>query len=141
MRGNKVWDLLFLVVVPAIKHLMTPILNQPGFVNYFSPMVISFGKNDRFIDLHNGTTFYYLLEMPEANPVIQWKKQLLRFYFLAFCNMAERIQRGELSEPISIRGSSYFLNARTARKIGFTVGSNTCPTKVNITPNYLVTNR
>jgi len=137
VRGEKIWCLLIFFVVPAIQFLATPIFTQLGFYHYYSPMVVSFGKNERYIDLHNGTSFDYLFEMSGIRPGIHWKKRMLRHYLQALCNIAERIRKGELPDSLSIRGSSYFISPRTAAKLGFTVGSTSLLEKVNISLNYL----
>ncbi len=137
VNESKLWMLFIFVMVPIIQFLITPIFTLLGLYTYYSPMVVSFGSNKRLIDLHNGSSFDYLLEMSGTKPGIIWKKKMLCHYLTALLNIIKQIENGDLSDTITIRGSSYFLNQRSAEKLGFRVNSTSIAEKVNIALNYV----
>jgi hypothetical protein len=133
---SKIWMLLIFMMVPVIQFLITPLFTLLNFYTYYSPMVVSFGNNKRFIDLHNGTSFDYFLEMTKIRPGIKWKNKMLYYYLDALLKIILQIESGDLSKTTIIRGSSYFLSERSAKKLGFTVNSTSIIEKLNIVLNY-----
>jgi hypothetical protein len=99
-------------------------------------MVVSFGNNKRMIDLHNGTSFDYLFEMSKIKAGIKWKNKMLFFYLKALVNIISQIENGDLANSTIIRGSSYFLSERSAKKLGFSVNKTSMVEKINIALNY-----
>ena len=75
---SAVWSLAIFLVVPAIQFLATPLFTVLGWYTYHSPMVVSFGGSKRVIDLHNGSSFDYLLEMRGVRPGAAWKQTMMR---------------------------------------------------------------
>lgn len=100
-------------------------------------MVVSFGNNQKTIDLHNGSSFDYLTKMSHVQPGIEWKNKMLYYYLSALLNIIHDIENKKLSPDISIRGSSYFLSQRSADKLGFTVNKTSFIEKLNISLNYI----
>lgn len=134
---SKIWMLLIFILVPVIQFLITPLFTLLNFYTYYSPMVVSFGNNKRLIDLHNGTSFDYLLKMSKIKPGIRWKNKMLYYYLDALLKIILQIENGDLSNTTVIRGSSYFLSQRSAEKLGFTVSSTSIIEKLNIVLNYV----
>ena len=133
----KIWMLLIFIMVPIIQFLITPLFTLLNFYTYYSPMVVSFGNNKKFIDLHNGTSFDYLLEMSKIKPGIRWKNKMLFFYLNALLEIILQIENGSLSSTTVIRGSSYFLSRRSAEKLGFKINTTSIMEKFNIALNYV----
>lgn len=125
------------IMVPIIQFLITPLFTLLNFYTYYSPMVVSFGNNKRFIDLHNGASFDYLMEMPHIKPGIKWKNKMLHHYLNALLKIINQIENEVLPSNITIRGSSYFLGQRSAEKLGFKVSKASFLEKLNITLNYV----
>lgn len=134
---SKIWILAIFIIVPLIQFLITPLFTSVNFYHYYSPMVVSFGNNKRLIDLHNGTSFDYLMEMSQVNPGIQWKSKMLYYYLEALLTIILQIENDSLPSNIVIRGSSYFLRQRSAEKLGFKVNNASILEKLNIILNYI----
>lgn len=134
---SKIWMLLIFIMVPIIQFLITPLFTLLNFYTYYSPMVVSFGNNNRFIDLHNGTSFDYLLEMSHIKPGVKWKNKMLCHYLNALLKIIHQIENEVLPSNITIRGSSYFLSKRNAENLGFKVNNASFLEKLNIALNYV----
>jgi len=134
---SKIWMLLIFIIVPIIQFLITPLFTLLNFYTYYSPMVVSFGNNKKFIDLHNGTSFDYLMDMSHLKPGIKWKNKMLYHYLSALLNIIHYIENEVLPNNITIRGSSYFLSQRSAEKLGFIVSNASFFEKLNIALNYV----
>src|SRR6056297_63914 len=74
VNESPIWAAGIFVMVPIIQFFSTPLFTLLGIYTYYSPMVVSLGSNDRVINLHNGTSFDYLLEMRRVKPGLPWKK-------------------------------------------------------------------
>ena len=133
---SKSWMLLIFIMVPVIQFLITPLFTLLNFYRYYSPMVVSFGNNKKVIDLHNGTSFDYLLEMSNIKAGVKWKKKMLYFYLNALLKIIAQVENGELTRSTVVRGSSYFLSERSAKKLGFSTTKTSIPEKINIVLNY-----
>ena len=134
---SKILMLSIFIIVPIIQFLITPLFTLLNFYTYYSPMVVSFGNNKRFIDLHNGTSFDYLLEMSHIKPGIKWKNKMLHHYLNALLKIIHQIENKVLPSNITIRGSSYFVSQRSAEKLGFKVSQASLLEKLNIILNYV----
>jgi len=134
---SKILMLSIFIMVPIIQFLITPLFTVLNFYTYYSPMVVSFGNNKRFIDLHNGTSFDYLMEMSHIKPGIKWKNKMLHHYLNALLKIIHQIESEDLPSNITIRGSSYFLSQRSAEKLGFKVSNASFLERLNITLNYI----
>lgn len=133
---SKIWMLLIIIMVPVIQFLITPLFTLLNFYRYYSPMVVSFGNNKKVIDLHNGTSFDYLLEMSKIKAGIKWRNKMLFFYLNALLTIISQIEKGNLTNDTIIRGSSYFLSERSAKKFGFSVNKTSMIEQFNIALNY-----
>lgn len=134
---SKLWMFLIFIMVPVIQFLITPLFTLLNFYTYYSPMVVSFGNNKREIDLHNGSSFNYLMEMSKIKPGTKWKNRMLHYYLDALLKIILQIESGDLSSTTVIRGSSYFLSQRSAEKLGFEVTKTSILEKLNIALNYI----
>ena len=137
VNESPIWAAGIFVMVPIIQFFSTPLFTLLGIYTYYSPMVVSLGSNDRVIDLHNGTSFDYLLEMRRVKPGLPWKKRMLVHYLAALQKIIHMIETGKLPESVTIRGSSYFLSRSSAERLGFSLSSTSFPEKLNILLNYL----
>ncbi len=132
-----IWALGIFIVVPVIQFFLTPLFTLTGWYTYYSPMVVSFGSTSRLIDLHNGTSFDYLLEMRGVPKGSKWKRKMLAHYLNALLNIIEQVEQGHLPPSVEVRGSSYFLSKRSAERLGFTVTRTSFLERLNISLNYL----
>ena len=83
VSDTAVWGLLIFIIVPIIQFLLTPIFIVLGVYTYYSKMVVTFGLGKQVLDLHNGTSFDYLLDMRNSKPGFSWKKEMLGYFFEA----------------------------------------------------------
>ena len=137
VSAHKVAMLLIILIVPITQFLITPLCTLLNLYQYYSPMVVSFGKNNKVIDLHNGTSFDYLLEMTTTKIGSTWKNKMLFFYLTALLKIIAEIENGTLTNATIIRGSSYFIGERSAKKLGFSVHKTSVVEKINIALNYV----
>lgn len=131
------WVLAIFLIVPIIQFLSTPLFTLLGLYTYYSPMVVRFGSSSQVIDLHNGSSFDYLLEMRGVSAGLEWKHKMLLHYLNALLRIIELIERGDISESVRVRGSSYFLSERSAKRFGFSVTKTSLLEKLNIGLNYI----
>ncbi|RED92994.1 hypothetical protein [Marinoscillum furvescens] len=134
---SKIWMVLIFLMVPIIQFLITPLFTVLNLYTYYSPMVVSFGNNKRYIDLHNGTSFDYLMDMSHVKPGIAWRNKMLHNYLSALLKIIHQMEHEGLSNHTTIRGSSYFLSQRSGEKLGFKVSNASLLEKLNIALNYL----
>jgi hypothetical protein len=137
VNESPIWAAGIFVMVPVIQFFSTPLFTLIGIYTYYSPMVVSLGSNDRVIDLHNGTSFDYLLEMRHVKPGLPWKKRMLGHYLAALQHIIDKIESGELPSSVTVQGSSYFLSRSSAERLGFSVSGTSVFVKFNILLNYL----
>jgi len=137
VNESPIWAAGIFVMVPIIQFFSTPLFTLLGIYTYYSPMVVSLGSNDRVINLHNGTSFDYLLEMRRVKPGLPWKKRMLVHYLAALQKIIHMIDTGKLPESVTIRGSSYFLSRSSAKRLGFSLSSTSFLEKLNILLNYV----
>lgn len=127
---------LFLMI-PFFQFLGTPIFTLTGIYHYLSPMLLVFGKSDKKYDLHNGTSFDYLLIMKKHKAGIEARTVILTYYLEGLLEIISRVENGKLPASVKIEGTSYFFSESTAKRLGFEVEEGKGFLKFNLYLNFI----
>jgi hypothetical protein len=129
--------LLILIVPSSIQFFGAPIIKLLGVHKYLSPMLLVNSASDEKYEIHNGTTFDYLMVMNNVKSGPEFSKKMLVYYLDGLLKIVEKIETNKLPENVLIQGSSYFFNDRTAKKLGFKLSKTNVAIKINMLVNYL----
>lgn len=133
-----IWAYLSIVfIAPFMQFLATPLLTLAGVYKYLSPMLLAYMPTSLRYDLHNGTSFDYLFIMRNHQSGRNLRHQLLKYYLEGLLAIVDKIESGDISENVIVRGSSYFFSEGTAKKLGFDVRKANFLEQLNIAINYL----
>ncbi len=113
---------LFLFLLPIALPLaictMTPLMRVSGYFIYYSPMLLGI-KSKKKLDLHNGTTFDYLINMKLKDKGIKARYIILAYFVEGLLKITDEIESGKIKPSLSIEGTSYFFSDSTAVRLGF----------------------
>ncbi len=135
------WYYLPLFVAPLILSVLAPFIDTPqgkkqGKLIYHSPLFITEKEKNGRIIIHGGTLFDYYYVIDRNWKAKQRIRYILRQYILGLVNLTESYTEKEAAE-ITLEGTSYILNKRTAEKLGFTTKRTDILQQIILIYNYL----
>ena len=129
--------LAFVLYVPISQFLYTPIFKLTGGYTYYSPMLLGYMVNEKQIDLHSGTGFDHLFVLRKIKPGLALRNRLLAYHLEGLLHLISQIENKQISESVSIVGTSYFFNDRTLHKLGFQLENASAFYRVNLFLNFI----
>ena len=106
------------ITIPLAICTMTPLMRVSGYFIYYSPMLLGI-KSKKKLDLHNGTTFDYLLNMKLKDKGIKARYIILASFVEGLLKILSEIETGKINSSLPIEGTSYFFSDSTAERLGF----------------------
>lgn len=76
-------------------------------------------KSKKKLDLHNGTTFDYLINMKLKDKGIKARNKILAYFVEGLLKITDEIESGKIDSSLPIEGTSYFFSDSTAVRLGF----------------------
>jgi len=135
---NILLGLLFLfLLIPIFQFCGSPLFTLTGMYHYLSPMLLVFGASDEKYDLHNGTSFDYLMVMRKYKAGTEVRTAILMDYLEGLLEIISRVEKGVLPETVSVEGTSYFFSESTAKRLGFEVEQGEGFLKYNLYLNFI----
>ena len=117
---------LFLFM-PFSSFVIAPLMRVGFLFKYYSPILLVQFPNKKVFDLHLVNNF-------DLINFSRNKKNAKRMIFLGIVegliNICEEIEQGKLPRNLKIQATTFFMNARTFKKLGFK--------KVSFAPQYAI---
>ena len=111
------------ILIPILKSAghfaVTPLLRLSGYLKYHSAFMLTVKYPRNIWEIHNGTSFDYLLNMKWCNKGFFARQFIIRQYLEGLLNLIEEIKKTKNPDEIEIIGTSYFIGKNTIAKIGF----------------------
>lgn len=128
---------LVFIFTPFFQFLITPAMTLLGIYTYLSPMLLVYNANDKVYDLHNGTSFDYLMVMTTNKGSLTFKRRMLQYYLEGLLSIIDKLEKEQVPLSLIIRGSSYFFSERTVKRLGFKIIPPKSTEKLNIWLNFI----
>lgn len=135
--NQPLYYLFFIIYIPVAQFAFTPFCTLTGIYRYYSPMLLGYNATDKQIDLHNGTSFDYLMVMTDHKPGIEFRNRLLKYHLEGLLNIIQLIEKKKIPETVNIVGTSYFFNNRTLEKMGFETENPSFFYRINLYMNVI----
>ncbi|MEH0154492.1 hypothetical protein V6R21_10135 [Limibacter armeniacum] len=127
---------LFSIVLSVIAPFFdTPSLKKSGELIYHSLLFISEKPKNGVIKIHGGTLFDYVFVVDQKMNGKQKTNFIIQQYLQGLLSLIEKSETEEADNAI-IRGTSYIINERTAKRIGFRVVDTDSIQKLILIYNY-----
>ncbi|MBK7809785.1 MAG: hypothetical protein IPI50_00875 [Saprospiraceae bacterium] len=138
-KGNSepLFYLLFLIYIPIGQFAATPFFTLVSIYKYYSPMLLGYMPNDKQIDLHSGSSFYYLFVMRKWKSGIELRNRLLIYHLEGLINLIQLIENKSIPATVNIVGTSYFFNNKTLHKMGFEILNPSLFYRLNLFVNFI----
>lgn len=110
----------FLTLILLASFIDVPIMVSSRKLKYYSWMLLAEKEKDKGIRIHGGTLFDYYFTLDKHATRTQRKRFVLQKYVQGLLKLAKILDSQGKSE-ISIKGTSYFLQRRNLKKLGFEI--------------------
>lgn len=111
----------FAIVLSIIAPFFdTPGLKKSNRLNYQSLLFLSEPQKNGIIKIHGGTLFDYFFVLDRKMNGRERTNFILQEYLFGLLNLIEA-QENQSDNAIIVRGTSYIINDRTAKRLGFEV--------------------
>ncbi|MBK6266185.1 hypothetical protein JKA74_14160 [Marivirga sp. S37H4] len=114
----------------------TPSLSKSGQLIYYAPLLLAEKEKNNLIIIHGGTLFDYYFVINKDLNGRQRTNFIIKNYLEGILKLIEAYE-GKANDSIKIKGTSYILNERTAKKIGFRTVRTDPIQKVILIYNYV----
>jgi len=98
----------------------TPTLIKSGKIIYHSPLFISERPRKGVIKIHGGSLFDYVFVIDRQMTGNQRTRFILQQFLEGLLNLIDE-HKNNKGDILTVRGTSYIINSRTAKRIGFRV--------------------
>jgi len=113
-----------------------PSLKKSGRLIYFSHLFMVERELKGMIIVHGGSLFDYVFVLNKSLKGRQRKTYIIQQYLQGLLNLIES-QEKKADPEVKIKGTSYILNDRTAKKLGFKIVKTDFLQKLILTYNYV----
>ncbi|UCS91775.1 hypothetical protein KZP23_13615 [Echinicola marina] len=111
--------LVFTIVLSIIAPFFdVPSLRESGKLRYHSLLFLSEKPKNGIVQIHGGTLFDYVFVIDGKLHGKERQRLIIQQYLEGLLHLIEEIE-SQQSDDMIIRGTSYIINERTARKMGF----------------------
>lgn len=134
------FSLLPFIMIPIALSIAAPFIDVPALkksdkLRYFSPLFVAEKPKDGIMKIHGGSLFDYYFVLDK----MMNGKERIDFILLQFIEglleLIEVYEEKEL-ENLTVRGTSYIINRRTAERFGFEVVQTDILQRFILTFNY-----
>jgi hypothetical protein len=98
----------------------TPARKKSGELIYYSSLFIIEKPKNGIINIHGGTLFDYFYVIDRKMNGNQRTKFIIQNYLQGLLSLIEKYENTKHTD-LKVSGTSYIINERTAKKIGFTI--------------------
>ncbi|MCW3785282.1 hypothetical protein [Plebeiibacterium sediminum] len=119
----------------AASFFDVPSLYKSGKLRYHSLLLLSEAPKDGLIKVHGGTLFDYVFVLDKNMNGNERIRFILKQYIEGLITLIEEYENN--SDNMIIQGTSYIINARTAKRIGFNIVKTDVLQKLILVFNYI----
>ncbi|WP_186755295.1 hypothetical protein [Echinicola salinicaeni] len=113
--GVLVFTIILSIIAPFFD---VPSLRESGKLRYHSLLFFSEKPKNGIVQIHGGTLFDYVFVIDRKLHGKERQRLIIQQYLEGLLDLIEEIESQQADDMI-IRGTSYIINERTARKMGF----------------------
>lgn len=115
---------LLLILIPLVLQVAAPFVDTPmgkrsGKLTYYSPLFIAEKPRNGEVVIHGGTLFDYLFTLDPKMSGKERTRSVLIGYLQGLIRFISNYEEEERNTDFKVKGTSYVINERTARRAGF----------------------